>query len=500
MGNVTAKTSGEIASFMSPAKTNIKSLKVHFSPKQLGTGDPSPENVREIVGWDGVEVNSCGKNLWKYGDLINQQNNQEYDFTYILMPNQEYTFSAIVESTSPYDTCLIRLEGDGLQEKRIQKSTSGERTFVTFNSGSKNYNKIRLYASVSYSRDYYATYKNIQLDLGSTATLYKPYQGNNISYQLKLPDEYQEVEYIESTGTQYIKTNYIPQKFDSIKCLFSLSEFDESLTYWTLFSAGTGTYQLILLLAKASGGVDGAYYKYFASGTASKFNFSPNIDTKYEININSNGIISCNDYTAQSNYQNAVNTPLYLMRRANNASPFKGKIYNFNIINNGINMINLVPCYRKSDNEIGMYDTISQTFYTNQGTGTFLKGNDVNKTFYGGYVDLISGELVQEYNYINIDYSNPWGVTTNYLYRYDKLPPSIGGRNAYVKTLCSHRINPFDVTAAVTVGTQGNISVGKKFCEMANIEMTSDTFNQYLKTQYNNGTPLQVCYLFRHDG
>ena len=63
MVNVTAKTSGEIANFMTPAKTNIKSLKVHFSPKQLGTGDPSPENVREIVGWNGVEVNGSGKNI-----------------------------------------------------------------------------------------------------------------------------------------------------------------------------------------------------------------------------------------------------------------------------------------------------------------------------------------------------------------------------------------------------------------------------------------------------
>ena len=66
MGNLTAKTSGEIASFMTPAKTNIKSLKVHFSPKQLGAGDPSPENVREIVGWDGVEVNDCGENLVQF--------------------------------------------------------------------------------------------------------------------------------------------------------------------------------------------------------------------------------------------------------------------------------------------------------------------------------------------------------------------------------------------------------------------------------------------------
>ena len=192
----------------------------------------------------------------------------------------------------------------------------------------------------------------------------------------RLPSAYQEVEYIESTGTQYIKTNYIPQKFDSIKCLFSMSEFYTSKsTHWTLFSAGTDTHQLIVLLAKDD--VDGAYYKYFARGDAPRFNFYPNINIKYEINIDSNGIISCNNYTAQSRYQGAVDTPLYLMERANKSSPFKGKIYNFIISNNEINVLHLIPCYRKSDGEIGMYDTVAKTFLTNQGTGTFLKGADV---------------------------------------------------------------------------------------------------------------------------
>lgn len=39
---------------------------------------------------------------------------------------------------------------------------------------------------------------------------------------------------------------------------------------------------------------------------------------------------------------------------------------------------NFIPCYRKSDNEPGMYDTITGTFYTNSGTGTFTVGNDVS--------------------------------------------------------------------------------------------------------------------------
>lgn len=60
----TVKYTGPVASFHCPTNAEIRSLKVHFSPKQEGSGDPSPENVREIVGWDGVEVEQSGKNLW----------------------------------------------------------------------------------------------------------------------------------------------------------------------------------------------------------------------------------------------------------------------------------------------------------------------------------------------------------------------------------------------------------------------------------------------------
>ena len=47
------------------------------------------------------------------------------------------------------------------------------------------------------------------------------------------------------------------------------------------------------------------------------------------------------------------------------------------IIDNGDVVRELIPCYRKSDDEIGMYDLVSETFFTNQGTGTFIKGADV---------------------------------------------------------------------------------------------------------------------------
>jgi hypothetical protein len=37
----------------------------------------------------------------------------------------------------------------------------------------------------------------------------------------------------------------------------------------------------------------------------------------------------------------------------------------------------LVPCYRKADGVIGMYDLVSGAFFTNAGSGSFTKGANV---------------------------------------------------------------------------------------------------------------------------
>jgi len=64
MARMTVKNQGELLQFLSAGDANISSCKVYFSPKQSGEGTPSPENVRPIEGWSGVEVTHCGKNLF----------------------------------------------------------------------------------------------------------------------------------------------------------------------------------------------------------------------------------------------------------------------------------------------------------------------------------------------------------------------------------------------------------------------------------------------------
>lgn len=41
------------------------SVKTTFEPKQEGSGDPSPSNIRTISGWTGAKLTRCGKNMLK---------------------------------------------------------------------------------------------------------------------------------------------------------------------------------------------------------------------------------------------------------------------------------------------------------------------------------------------------------------------------------------------------------------------------------------------------
>ena len=52
------------------------------------------------------------------------------------------------------------------------------------------------------------------------------------------------------------------------------------------------------------------------------------------------------------------------------------KIYGLKIYKNGVLVKDMVPCYRSSS--VGMYDMVNSVFYGNAGTGTFVKGSEVD--------------------------------------------------------------------------------------------------------------------------
>lgn len=189
------------------------------------------------------------------------------------------------------------------------------------------------------------------------------YLDEPIEAKANIPNEYEEVEYIESTGTQYIDTNYTPVQGDDLEFKnVTINTFNGAL-----FSAGTESYQLILL---GLGSV--CYYKYFQTGNAAASSFSTITNGNIKV-LNGNLYIN-NVLKVEANYGGAVNTTLNIFQRANNTSNLIGKIGEIIISNNGIIKRDFIPCYRKSDNVAGLYDLVNNTFYTNQGTGNFMVG------------------------------------------------------------------------------------------------------------------------------
>ena len=70
---------------------------------------------------------------------------------------------------------------------------------------------------------------------------------------------------------------------------------------------------------------------------------------------------------------------LWLFSRTNNNRNCKARIYKFDISENAVLVRSYIPCYRKSDNVIGMYDLINDVFHTNSGSGKFIYGIDMSE-------------------------------------------------------------------------------------------------------------------------
>ena len=66
---LTHTVSGDVAHFRTPSRVPIDSLKFHFLPKQEGSGDPSPSNVRPIAGWTGLNGWRANNNLFALSDF-----------------------------------------------------------------------------------------------------------------------------------------------------------------------------------------------------------------------------------------------------------------------------------------------------------------------------------------------------------------------------------------------------------------------------------------------
>lgn len=164
-------------------KTLVK-LKTTFSPKQAGTGDPSPENVRPISGWDSVQVTRCGKNLFGGEEnlWLSQTGEQTIKGAYssLLIPCKEgdvFTLSTSAQF-APVPGNIGCVAFYNLEYEIIARTANTYSKTLT----------VAAPSGGSYVRAscYRPDNDKIQFELGSTPTYYEPYQGETST--LTLPE------------------------------------------------------------------------------------------------------------------------------------------------------------------------------------------------------------------------------------------------------------------------------------------------------------------------
>jgi len=171
-----------IATFTDGSSLPMPSLKTTIVPIQSGSGDPSPSNIRPISGWDEVNVSVCGKNLFcedftKYTKPVN------YYILPIKMPiGTSFIFNA-TKTGNAVSGIVVGYVRDGDRYSNFVGQSyvidsSGNVYTRTFTADDTYKNpKLIFYGNATNFAEVLANYE-IQLELGSTATTYEPYNGH----------------------------------------------------------------------------------------------------------------------------------------------------------------------------------------------------------------------------------------------------------------------------------------------------------------------------------
>jgi len=191
----------------------------------------------------------------------------------------------------------------------------------------------------------------------------------------RLPAEYQEVEYIESSWTQYIATWYNPKTTTEFEIEYEIVSYNQRycVPMWTRKDHNLN-----------------AYYFWYENNNNSYYGFWNNkadpssVDfhwvwvkrkITYHNNILSNWTQSVTVATNQQPYWNIV--IFWEEHNWNVQELWVMKIYMFKLREWNDLIRDFVPCYRVLDWVIWLYDLANGQFYSNVWTWTFVKWRDI---------------------------------------------------------------------------------------------------------------------------
>ena len=189
-------------------------------------------------------------------------------------------------------------------------------------------------------------------------------------------DNYTQIEYIESTGTQYIDTNFVANGGMIAEYLAEyVSNQNSNIIVGSCsinepYGRNYGSYVF------SNNQWELGYGDYWPGSATTVY-----INQKYKVKFSTiigNAYMYLDDIKIVEDSQNTTisNTNVMIFNNQydinRNSNTARAKIYYCKIWDSNNNLVrNFIPCIRKADGKPGLYDTVGMQFYTNQGSGEF---------------------------------------------------------------------------------------------------------------------------------
>lgn len=297
-----------------------------------------------------------------------------------LTVGEKYTLSFNVVATSNV-TCGVgqnknRGNTETSSSKNYSVTTTTSRQFFTFTATTTN----RLAFNSGNVTPNTITITDIQLEKGEQDTSYLVHQENNYPISLaRIPSEYQEVEYIESNGTQFLDTNIALWNTTNWKIQFKMF-VNEHYNYNAIlgFNDVVDTNNEVWIYSNRN-------YAWRACGVTrtAVMQLPENEDIEIVHDNSGNNFIIIINGEEKINTTKATGTANHSLcfGHRNGGGWFKGKLYYLKLWSEGTLVRDFIPCYRISDNIAGLYDTVNNVFYPNANTGStaqpFISGEKI---------------------------------------------------------------------------------------------------------------------------
>ena len=189
-----------------------------------------------------------------------------------------------------------------------------------------------------------------------------------------IPAQYEVVDYIQSSGSQYIDTGLYPNQ--DYGAVVSFKYIAQGFVFGAELNWSNQSFDLIP-------SYDGVTYVYYNS-TSFRYYGTMNTTSLYTCDVKKGAgklykdeVLVYEHNEATRIFTSSYKLVLFALNRGGSIREYgKIKMYACDIYENDVVLRSFVPVFDTINQVYGLYDVVGQQFYGNSGSGNFTGGND----------------------------------------------------------------------------------------------------------------------------